>query len=616
MYIKSIVKSNRKGGKKFYHYRLVEGYRIDGKVRHRTLLNLGSVPLFDEVMNRKVVADRIEELLKGTGELFAPGLEGELEELARYYYERLIEKRVIEQAGVDHEAGKEEEKDFKWVDLNSIHDENVREIGAEWMCKQMINKLEVAGCLQRIGWNNKWVTLALIGIISRAVLAWSEHKTAQWLGINSGLLELYNIPNNKVNRHQLYAVASRLYESKDRLEQFLSRKTDELFDQDNKIILYDLTNTYFEGRKARSKKAKHGVSKEKRSDAKLIVLAVVVNVNGFLKYSQFYEGNMSDSTTLVKTIRHIEKHSHTKDQRKLIVMDAGIATEKNLEMLRQKGYDYLSVSRKKLKDYEVQVSQNIVKLTDKRDNPIEIKILQPTDDQPDRFVYVWSKQKQLKEHGIEQKMIQRYTEQLMCIEKAIHTKGGVKKEEKVWQRLGRLKQKYPRVSKYFDIKVEAQNGIVTVLKWTEQNLELQKHQGVYFLRTTLDSEQEKNLWTIYQTLKEIEYTFRVLKTDLNLRPVFHQKDKYTEAHLFLGLLAYQLVSAIRYELKQQNIQHDWTNIVRIMNTQKIITTFFKGKKANYFIRKCSRPAPQALQIYKALNQSSMPFIVKKSVVPH
>ncbi len=613
MFIKTIIKSNIVGGKKFYHYRLVESYRINKKVRHRTILNLGAVSLLDNPVKRKQLADRIEQLMQGVKPLFSEIVDTELEALALKYHGQIIRQMSIQLAG--NEVDTPVEKDFRKVDLNSIKHDEVREIGAEWLCKATLEKLDLKNCLAELGWNNKWIELAHISIISRAVFAGSEYRTAKWLSLNSGLPELYNRAYDSVSHHQLYEVAHRLYQAKEKIEPYLGQRTDELFDQKDTIYLYDLTNTYFEGRKQESKKAKYGRSKEKRTDAKLIVLAVVTNVNGFIKYTQFYEGNMSDGKTLKATITDIEQNSQTTQNKKLIVIDAGIATEKNLKMLRSKNYDYLCVSRRKLREYEALLDKPVVTLEDKRGNPIEMKILK-AEHEEDHFVYVWSKQKQLKEYSMEEKMIQRYEEELQKIKKAIHTKGGTKKEQKVWERIGRLKQKYPRVNKYFEIKVQAQKGVATKVEWSRKNLEMEKQRGVYFLRTTLDSKDEKTLWKIYQTLKEIEYTFRVLKTDLNLRPVFHQKDKYVEAHLFLGILAYQVVSCIRYELKQHNIRHDWRNIVRIMGSQKLVATTLKGEDKNYFLLKCSRPAPQALEIYKALGINSIPLKMKKSVVPH
>jgi transposase len=155
----------------------------------------------------------------------------------------------------------------------------------------------------------------------------------------------YRISDGKITKDKLYQSALDLYRVKDRLEAHLSKRTNELFDLQDKIILYDLTNTYFEGEKKGSNLARFGRSKEKRSDARLIVLALVVNAEGFIKYSDVFEGNMSDSSSLPGIIDRIRVRTAESQCRAIVVLDAGIATEENLALIRANGYDYVCVSR-------------------------------------------------------------------------------------------------------------------------------------------------------------------------------------------------------------------------------------------------------------------------------
>jgi len=613
MFLKTIRKSNTENGKEFVHYRLTESYRLGGNIRHRTVLNLGSIPVVDDNSTwRKLLADRLEELIRQTGQVFDEPLPDAIEQLAQKYYALLIEKRAVDMPA--HRKPALAEADYQDVDINSVANENIREIGAESMCKQIVDKLDIAGCLKGLEWNDKWTGLAITAIISRAVFPSSEHRTEQWLSSNSGLGELMGQPS--VSRHQLYRACTKLYENKEHLERFLADSTHDLLNYEDKILLFDLTNTYFEGRKKASSKAKFAKSKEKRNDARLMAMAMVVNAHGFVKYTRFYAGNMRDSNTLKNTIEDLEKQACSPlCPRRIVVMDAGIATEDNLAYLRGRAMDYLCVSLRKLKDYHAQIQDNVVKIADKRDNSIELKRIK-AEDQPDNFLYVHSKQKSMKENSMEEKLSERYIEELQNIESALHKKGGTKKIEKVWTRIGRLQQKYPRMNKYFDIRVEQQDGIATRVSWNRLEPENGKQHGVYFIRTTLNDKDEKDLWTIYNTIREIENTFRILKTDLKLRPIHHQEDLYSEAHMYCAVLAYQIVSVIRYQLKQHNFNYDWSNIVRIMNTQKLVTTSFKGKDKNFFVRQCSRPSLEALKIYKVLGLKSIPLPRKKSVVPH
>jgi hypothetical protein len=135
------------------------------------------------------------------------------------------------------------------------------------------------------------------------------------------------------------------------------------------------------------------------------------------------------------------------------------------------------------------------------------------------------------------------------------------------------------------------------------------------LRTSLQAQKEENLWQFYNTIREIEASFRVLKTDLDLRPVYHQKDENTMAHLHLGLLAYWLVNTVRHQLKQEGIHSGWREIVRSMNTQKVVTTLAQNNHEKVImIRRCSEPNGQVRRLYDVLKYKYAPFIKRKSVV--
>jgi len=162
------------------------------------------------------------------------------------------------------------------VDVNSLSHERVREIGAEWLCHQAVEQLGLEHCLQSLGWERKWIERALIYLIARSVYPASDRETAQWLQQNSGVGELYYLSPGKGTRYHLYEVSKRLYKQKTEIESYLRRRTGELFSLEDQIWIYDLTNTYFEGEKEGSEKTHYGRSKEKRSDAKLLSLALVV----------------------------------------------------------------------------------------------------------------------------------------------------------------------------------------------------------------------------------------------------------------------------------------------------------------------------------------------------
>ena len=619
MFIKTIVKTDKTTGKRYDYYRLCEGYRLGAKVRHRPILSLGRLEGIESKEDKKLLADRIEALLKGETALFAFDVPLVIERSAQEASKRILDKKLMDVNPLTKPKSANQNSDYEHIDLNSITHEEVRELGSEWLCRQTVDKLSLQTFLNKeCLFSDEQAKTAVMHIISRAVYPASEHKTAQWIQANSSVAELCGVEAQKVHRNKLYEISKKLYTVKDKIERHLSTKTNELFDLQDRIIFYDLTNTYFEGRKEDSKIARFGRSKEKRSDAKIVALAAVINAEGFLKYSKIYQGNMADVKTLETTISEISHLTSQSLRKPIIVMDAGISSEDNLAMLKEKQYDYICVSRSKLKDYQSAKADGTKTIVyDQRNNPIELEIVK-SEGTDDAFLYVRSEQKAIKEVSMESHFSQHYEEALEQIKQSLHKKGGTKKLDKVWERVGRLKERYQTANKHYNISVDADatNTIAMNLTWTKITPKTKSGEGVYFVRTSLDKQQETTLWTIYNTLTEIEATFRVLKTDLSLRPIFHQKDENTEAHLFLGLLAYQLVATVRYQLKMHNINHDWRNIVRIMNTQKMVTSSMNTKDCKFItIKKSSKPNVQVQEIYQTLNYKQQPFFMKKSVVP-
>jgi len=613
MFIKTIVKTDKKTGKRYDYYRLCESYRLNGKPRHRTIISLGNLDDLNTKEERKLLADRIESMLNGTTELFDDQLSYQVETYAKSFYNKIIDQKLYDAPQTILNKSEQLETDFQEVDVNTLEASQVKEIGAEWLVFQAIEQLEMNKMFEKAGFTQQEIKTAISHIIARSVYPASEHKTAQWINENSGVLQLPFLKGLKINKNHLYSISKKLYSIKDRSESFLSKKTNELFDLQDTVILYDLTNTYFEGVKKSSNYAQFGRSKEKRFDTKIISLALVVNVFGFVKYSKIYAGNISDGSTLKQTLDDLELQQMNKQIKPVVAMDAGFSSDENIELLKNRGYDYISVSRSKLKDYVLEKSETQqVEITDKRNKKIKLsKVKTQTDE---TILYVKSEHKAKKEDAMVDKIGERFEQGLQEIQQALGKKGGTKKTDKVHQRIGRLREKYKSVHMQYKIDVIDSNGKVTEIKWTKIK-DKKEASGIYFIRTSL-SDSEENLFKIYNTLTEIESSFRVLKTDLSLRPVFHQTDENTLAHINLGILAYQVVSTIRYQLKQKNINHDWRNIVRIMNTQKTVTnTIMNKKNQKLVIRNCSIPNVKTKQIYDSLNYKYTPFNRLKSVLP-
>ncbi len=618
MWIKQIKKRNTKGGNVFCQYQLTRTARTNKKTSQISILYLGSSPLLESLENRKIVAKLLESKITGAG--FAAGLFDKipksLSNLADDCYEKYLIKYPPEDGVVDIAAiQKGKPINYEEIQIDSTQTYQSKEIGSEWLCYNILENLELDKMLVRKGWKRNWIEDAKISIISRAILAGSEYKTAHWLTENSALMEVFKQGDRKITHHHLYKAATRLHSVKDELEQSIYNKTKELFSLEDSLLIYDLTNTYFESPKRQSNLAQYGRSKEKRNDCKQVVLGAVINKYGFLHHSEIYEGNMADPATLADVIAKMEERSGGKEKEKTLVLDAGIASEDNLKMLRDKQIKYVCVSRKQLKDYEAIINEDVVSIRDSRENKIELKLLNGQANN-EQWLYVKSEEKEKKEDSMREKLHQRFIDQIQTVADGINKKGGTKKVEKVWERIGRIKEKNSRVQGRYEIKVEHKDGKALSISWERKQQEVDKKSGVYFLRTNYKVEQEEELWQIYNLIREVEATFRCLKTDLNLRPVYHQEDQYIKAHLNLGLLAYQLVACIRHMLKEKGINYSWSTIVRIMNTQKIVTVEQRAKTKTLKIRCCTKPNEKVAQIYSATGMEHTPIKLQKFVVYH
>jgi hypothetical protein len=575
------------------------------------------------------IADGLNHRISGQGSLLA--YSDKVCGYVDHLYARLVKEKRIDRILQAH--NKQKEGDWHRINLNSIENKDVRELGAEWMCLQTLRGLQVDRYLESLGWSDQDRDIALAHIVCRTVYPASELKTVRYMKENSSICELLNLDAASITKDRLYKISHRLFAQKDGLEAHLSRKTNELFDLQDKIILYDLTNTYFEGEMRDSELARRGRSKEKRSDCPLMVLALVVNVEGFFKYSAIYEGNKADCKTLeamIDKLRSATSERTEKSDNPIVVIDAGtviersrnIATEENLKMLVEKGYDYVCVSRASLKKYTVAEGASPVTVFDHKQRPIElVQVEVPTTGKViDREYYlkVTSPTKTLKEASMYRQFMSRYEEGLALIIKGITSKGGVKKYDKVNQRIGRLAQKYPSVHHLYDIRIEKnKKEVCSSMIWSKKEqpaTDKENTYGVYFLRTSIKEANENLVWTVYNCIREVETSIRTLKTDLDLRPIFHKTDDASQAHLHLGLMAYWVVNTIRHQLKGKGITSDWRELVRVMNTQKCVTTNMVNDKGQHIsVRCCSKPEPQVARLYDALKLEHAPFIRKKSV---
>ena len=610
VYFKSVIRTHPQTGRLTGYFRLVESYRnADDRVCHRTIVNVGYME-DTSVEQRNLIQKQLTALYENHGQ---HTLFNEEDPIVKRYVSELWADMIAKKR-IDLEEPK---RMARMINADTMEHTAGLEIGTERLCHDAWEKLQLSQLLRNQGWNNEDIQLACTQIISRAAYPASELETARWIQENSAICTLSGYDKESVTKDKLYQSALRLFDAKDAIDLHLSSRTNDLFDLRDRIILYDLTNTYFEGEKRSSRLARFGRSKEKRGDARLVVLALVVNIEGFIKYSSVLQGNIADCKTLSATIDKLAVH--TMGHQAVVVMDAGIATDDNLKLILQKGYQYLCVARSKPKDYQINTDRLTVLMQTRNTENVTIKAV-TVKDSSDYFIEVKSPSKQLKEDAMSAQFARRFEELLDKIANSLHKKGGVKKADKVHERIGRAKERYPSIHHCYDIEVQIdeKSGNAKQLTWKKdptKNASKEAANGIYLIRTSLPIEDEVVIWNIYNTIRQIESTFRTLKTDLDLRPIYHKNDNATMAHLHLGLLAYWLVNTIRYQLKGHGINYGWKEIVRIGNTQKLVTTIGTNPYGQSIKTiKCTQPAEKLKQLTEILGLP--PYIKRKKSVVH
>lgn len=562
MYFVSDRRINPATGEMDHYYRIKESFRdAEGRVRTRLMLAAGFLPELstDEICDiRRGLSYLLEQSgeLPGQQQLFDLNPMKEMsEKVCRYvhsFWKEMKQKGTIDAARESYEESVRKAR--RLVDVKTIEHTDAREVGAENVCLQAIRELQIDKFLQRQGWTERKIQSTLSSLIIRTTYASSEWKSLRLMEENSAAMELLtgNFEDCPTQR-EVYAAAPELYVLKEDLERHLCRRTDSLFNLTNRNMLFDLTNFYFGGSKRQSAKAKFGRSKEKRSDCKLLVLALAINTEGFIRYSSILEGNTADPQSLPDMVERIITRnpvSRNPEEKVLVVVDAGIATESNLQLLKDSGYNYLCVSRTKLKDYTLKDEDRKVTVLDSRRRPITLAEVSH-ELEGDYYQQVNSPAKSITESSMNRQWRERFEAERLKAQRALSTKGGVKTYEKVVERIGRAMGKYPSVSKYYQmeyVRSEENPNHMGDIRWKITLSEDTQEQsfGTYFLRTNVPTLDEKSTWEYYNLIREKETSNRQLKTDLNLRSIYHQKDDSADAHLFFGLLAYWIVNTIRY----------------------------------------------------------------------
>ncbi|MDL2297407.1 transposase, partial [Bacteroidales bacterium OttesenSCG-928-E04] len=421
MHVNVQLRFNPATGQEAPYYRLKESYRdVRGNVHSLIVLNIGFEPSLKPLQVKRIAhaltyrfqnRNNVSLFQEETG-----GLSPEERAFAEIFWQRMIDEGGIDRFNQNENKAKKEKE--KYIDLDTVEHTDARNVGAEWLCKQTIDRLDIEGFLRGQGWSETAIHAALSHLIVRTVYSPSEWATYRIMKENSAACELYSgTPDWTPGVNTLYQIPDKLYALKDELERHLCNKTDHLFNIDNRIVLFDLTNFYFEGRKAGSRKARFGRSKEKRSDCRLLVLALCINKEGFIRYSSILEGNTSDPKSLPDMIDKLAVKSTATNEKTLVVIDAGISTEDNLKRIKDKGYNYLCVSRTRLKDYTLSEDHQKVTVYDTRKQEITLREVH-TEPNEDYYLEITSPSKAMTEASMHRQWRERFEDEMKKINEA------------------------------------------------------------------------------------------------------------------------------------------------------------------------------------------------------
>ncbi|MBT9161201.1 MAG: hypothetical protein DDT26_02505 [Dehalococcoidia bacterium] len=601
MYIREIVTTNKKTQRQYVKHVLVESVRTLKGPRQKTVMPLGSLEL--PKSKWKALAACLERKLSGQTSLFAE--EPALEEIAL----RAIDQyKVVEQKQAERDV-RQEGQQLKTVDLNSVATSHHRSLGPELVVHETWRSLNMDSILTSCGFAPKERALAEAVVACRLIDPGSDLSSWGWLRERTALLELLPVNLEDIGKDAVYEIADRLLLSKQEIEDALYREEQrQFFSGEPSIFLYDLTNTYFAGECANNSLGKRAKSKEKRSDCPLVALALMVDQKGFPVFSQVYRGNQSEPETLESVLHRLEKDIPPLLARPTLIMDRGIATKDNLRLISDRGYPYTVIERRQAEqDYTEEFrSLDSFQRIGTAEEPIYVKKLLEGDVAK---VLCLSYRRHCKEAGMDRLKEERFIEDMTKIARSVE-KGSLKRQDKVWQRIGRVHEKYPSVAKYYAVTTQNKDQDIVSVGWHLK--EVARHTrdiltGCYVIESTQKELSAQEIWRMYMTIQRVESAFRSLKSTLGLRPIHHQRADRTEGHLFISVLAYHLLNTIEHKLQKQGDNRRWSTLRTALSTHQrstVILTDDEGKI--HHLRISGTPESTHQDIYRKLAITNLP----------
>jgi transposase len=396
-----------------------------------------------------------------------------------------------------------------------------------------------------------WSRIAAVLAINRLCDPGSELAVEQHWYPSTALDDLLHIAKGKINDTRLYRCLDRLLPLKTKIEQHLKQRFGELFQAEFDVLLYDLTSTYVEGAAEENSMMRRGYSRDHRPDCEQLVLALIVNSDGFPFSYELFDGNRADVSTVEAILRTVER-KHGK-ARRVWIFDRGVVSEENLVAIRRRGGQYLvGTPRSKLKQFE----QELLKDDFEKIRPeVEVKQMRIPGGE-ETYILCRTAGRKEKEKAIRSRFVAKIEKALGGLEKRI-AEGKLKDRDKMLLRLGRIQASHPQVADLYEMAVkDSKEGPRLVWQQKpEQQQWLEAREGAYLLRTNLTVDGAADLWKKYMQLTEVEAAFRTLKSELAIRPLFHQLEKRVKAHVLVAFLGYALQVTLKHLLKRSGSEY-------------------------------------------------------------
>jgi transposase len=498
------------------------------------------------------------------------------------------------------------DSDVVAVRTDQVSLEKAREAGPVHVGHQFWLRLGLGEILQEIGLSARARLLSEVMVLNRLVAPCSEHAMPEWVE-RTALSDILRVDLNELSDTALYRNLDRLHPNRQGIESALARREKSLFNLDDTYCLYDLTSTYFEGQCLKNPKAQRGYSRDKRPDCKQVVVGLVLDRDGFPKAHEVFAGNRQDRASLEEMLSLLEKRTGRCGGATVIV-DRGMAYEENLAQIKARGHHYLVASRQSERqawfdEFEEEAGwQELLRQPSPR-NPAQKKSrvwIKRAESAEHLYVLCRSEGRKAKDEAIRLKQEKRLLADLARLKKRIET-GKLQPAQKIYEAIGRLKERYPRVARYWRMDYDADQQ---KLDWQEDDEKKQRAlrlDGAYLLKTDRKDLTAEEAWRLYVLLTRVEDAFRDMKSPLSERPIFHQLEHRVETHIFLCVLAYHLLIAIEKSFLDQGIHTSWATLREQLSTHQVVTAVLPTTDGNLLkIRRATTPEPQQRLIYRVL----------------